>query len=114
MNERSAEEVFERQENVAIKDPEHLKRWLTQSGRKYIVLRSDHLIDGLRWPEGVESFQEIINQYRASRADKRTGEVRIETNEHGEEVEVAETFPETLTQPELQELIAELSRELAG
>jgi hypothetical protein len=50
-----------------IGDPDDLKRWFRESGRAYIVLFADDLIDALPWPEGAEQLMRIISAYRAHR-----------------------------------------------
>ena len=54
-------------ERTAMKDPEHLKRWLNATGRNYVFFKSEDLIDALSWPKGVEAFIAIIDAYRAHR-----------------------------------------------
>jgi RecJ-like exonuclease len=53
---------------VAMTDPRHLKAWLRDSGRRYIVLRHDDLVDALPWPEGVEAMAQLVEAYRQHRA----------------------------------------------
>ena len=46
---------------VAMKDAEHLKRFLRESGRKFIVFDSDILVDALKpWPDSVQLFQHLV------------------------------------------------------
>lgn len=52
---------------TAIKDPGHLKRWLQESGRQWIVLKSSDLIDALPWPDGVDILMQVIEAYRQHR-----------------------------------------------
>lgn len=56
-------------ERTAMKDPEHLKRWLRATGRNYIFFRSEDLVDSLSWPRGVEALIGIIDAYRAHRRE---------------------------------------------
>lgn len=53
----------------AVADPEQLKRWLTATGRDWIVLNSVELVDALKgsWPDGVRDFQGIMAQVRDHR-----------------------------------------------
>lgn len=55
---------------TAMSDPEHMKRWLRDTGRTYIVLRTDQLVDSLSWPRGVEAFMGIIDAYRSHRSEQ--------------------------------------------
>lgn len=59
--------LTEAQQNTAIKDPEHLKRWLAATGRRYLVLNTFDLVDGLPWPDGVAAFMQCIDAYRDHR-----------------------------------------------
>jgi hypothetical protein len=52
---------------IAIQDPEHLKHWLRETGRQWIVLHAGDLIDALPWPEGVDAFMMIVEAYRQHR-----------------------------------------------
>lgn len=65
------QEIDDAQMRTAMKDPNHLKRFLHASGREYLVLRTDHLVDAL-WapgmpPDGIEALQQIIAAYRDHR-----------------------------------------------
>ena len=53
---------------TAIKDPAHLKRWLLETGRAWVVLKTGDLIDALPWPAGVDALMQIIEAYRQHRA----------------------------------------------
>jgi hypothetical protein len=52
---------------IAIKDAGHLKRWLVESGRQWVVLKSPDLIDALPWPDGVDILMQVIEAYRQHR-----------------------------------------------
>lgn len=58
-------------EAVAMRDPNQLKRWLRESGRTWLVLRTDDLVDALRWPDGVETLIDMISAYSKLRAATR-------------------------------------------
>ena len=53
--------------NTAIQSPEHLKRWLQETGRRYLVLRTDDLVDALPWPDGVDALIQVLEAYRQQR-----------------------------------------------
>lgn len=53
--------------STAMKSPEHLKQWLRATGRQFIVLRADDLVDALPWPHGVDSLMLLIEAYRQER-----------------------------------------------
>ena len=52
---------------TAIKDPGHLKRWLLETGRTWIVFKNTDLIDALPWPDGVDIFMQVVEAYRQHR-----------------------------------------------
>jgi len=79
-NKLTREEVAKALENVALKDKEHLKRWLVDSGRKYLVLDSVHLVDSLPFPEGIQLLQSMLNCYREYRRGIPTGDKAREKN----------------------------------
>lgn len=55
------------------RDKAHLKAFLTQSGRKYLVLNALDLVEAMTFPEGVELVQQVISMYGQHRATKETG-----------------------------------------
>jgi hypothetical protein len=55
-------------ENVALKDPDHLRRWLLASGREFIIFKSSDLVRALPWPDGVEMMIQLVEAYRQERA----------------------------------------------
>ena len=60
--------------NTAMQSPDHLKRWLEKSGRRWLVFNAIDLIDGLPWPHGVEALTQVISAYRAQRLTIPTGD----------------------------------------
>jgi hypothetical protein len=52
---------------TAIKDPGHLKRWLIESKRQWVMLKSEDLVDALPWPDGVDILMQVIEAYRQHR-----------------------------------------------
>jgi len=57
-----------------ISDPKHLKRWLLQTGRTWVVLNTGDLVDALSWPDGVNKFIEVLTEYREYRRGIGVGE----------------------------------------
>lgn len=57
-------------DRVAVHDPEHLKRFLRDSGRKYIVLNALDLVDAMEWPGGVQAVMDLVRAYREHRANR--------------------------------------------
>lgn len=55
------------QASVAMASPAHLKQWLRETGRTFLVLKTDDLVDALPWPEGVRSLIQLVECYRQHR-----------------------------------------------
>jgi len=64
------------QVNTAMKDQDHLKRWLSGTGRQFIVLNSGDLVDAL-WGVGdaVDLLIQLLAIYRDHRAAQPSGRV---------------------------------------
>lgn len=62
---------------TAMTDPEHLKRWLDASGRRYIVLDSKDMVDAC-WGVGdaVDLFIQLLALYRDHRAAQPSGRMQ--------------------------------------
>lgn len=58
---------------VAMTDPAHLKRWLTEKDLGFLVWNALDLVDSLPWPGGVETLQLLIAGYREHRGTIDTG-----------------------------------------
>lgn len=102
----SAVELSERQMRVAMTSPSHLKRWMHESNRRWVVLNGDHLVDALPWPDGVESFMQLVACYRDHRSTLPTGDTEVVVHpETGKKHEVPLYHPETLTVTELDRAI---------
>lgn len=85
------ENLTQEQINTAMKDPAHLKRWLLESGRRWMVFDMRDLVKALPWPTGAQALAEIISVYRDHRRTIPTG--RTETQKQpdhvtGQEVEI--------------------------
>lgn len=112
---KSPIELSEEQMRTAMKDQGHLKKWLVESGRKWIVLNGDHLVDALPWPTGVEAFMQVIACYRDHRAALDTGETQLVENPKTKEMdEVTMFYPETLTVTEMDRAIRWLVGEVTN
>lgn len=67
---RAALERIDARMRVALSSPEHLKRFLAESGRRWIVFDAAHLVDALGslgWPQGAHWFQKLVGLYRDHR-----------------------------------------------
>jgi hypothetical protein len=95
--------------NVSISDKDHLKKWLLESGRPWVVFKSADLVEALPWPGGVESFMELVNYYRDFRRSISSGEVEwLEDPETGKMVEVPRMKTDSLEIDEMENLIRSL------
>lgn len=133
-SERTLEELNEAQARVAVQGPEQLKRFLTASGREFIVfnweelmsalkanlgsflvLKSDDLVDSV-WTAGgtgVQAFQQIVAAYRDHRRTIPSGETEaIKNAETGMMVDVATMKGETLTLSEMKSAAAHLAAQI--
>lgn len=103
----SAKELAQAQQNVAIKDPDHLKRWIAEQ-RPFLIFVGDDLMESLKpfWPTCQEELQRIVNQYMAFRMNRPTGDVRLEKEPiTGKQIEVTLYKDDTLTLTELDRLV---------
>jgi len=98
----SDQEKFERLERVAIASPEHLKRWLHDTDRRWLVFDALELVDSLPFPSGVDSLIQLIACYRDHRRVIPTGRTELQDNpETGVAIEVPVTKGEALEVDEL-------------
>jgi hypothetical protein len=88
---------------TAVKDPEHLKRFLSQSGRKFLVFNALDLVDALRFPDEVQVIQQVVERYRKHRATKKSAYVR-----EGFDPPLPEPMGEFLEPDETMEAIRQL------
>lgn len=102
----SAKELKEAQDRVAMKDPDHLTRWL-QETRPYIVFKSSDLVESLKplWPDGIQAFQNVVNCYRSHRCAIPSGETKTAIAPNGEEYVQALYKDDALTMVELDRCI---------
>jgi hypothetical protein len=70
----TAEERMAAVLRTSITSPDHLKRWLEQSGRRWLVLDSVQLVEALPWPDGVSALAQILAALRDHRFAIPTGE----------------------------------------
>ena len=93
-------------------DPDALKRWQLSSGRKCLVFNAVDLVDALHWPEGHQSFQQIIEAYRDHRQTKQSNRRETQRTSDGVDVSVLVAKGEALEPEEKRELLQQLSEEL--
>lgn len=98
-------EVYEAMDNVTLKGKDQLKRWLVDTGRRYLVFDSLQLVDSLSFPEGISILQGLIKTYSDYRSGIPTGKKRVEKNPvNGEDCEVDVMHTDTFTAEELEEV----------
>jgi hypothetical protein len=59
--------------STAMALPSHLKAWLKASGRAWLVINGDELVDALPWPGGVQEVMDLVSILARHRATKPTG-----------------------------------------
>ncbi len=95
--------------NVSIKSPDHLKRWLQQSGRRWMVFDALDLVDALSWPEGVRALMELIAAYREHRGGIESGNYETQRDPTlGKEIQVPIMKTDLLEVAELDRAIRAL------
>lgn len=94
--------------NTAIRSPEHLKEWVVESGRKWIVLNGEEMVEALPFPHGHDALMQVIMAYRDHRALIESGEYRMEEDPRGEPIRVPVMKGERLTIQELDRCIRAL------
>jgi uncharacterized small protein (DUF1192 family) len=99
-------------DRVAVQTPAHLKRWLSASGRKYLIFKTDDLIDALPWPAGVETLMQIVREYDLQRQQIDSGQTELMLTDAGEAV-VAVSKTQLLERDEINECIEQLQTEYA-
>ena len=103
------------QERTAMKDPEHLRRFLLSSDRKFLVLNALDMVDGLPWPSGHEALIQCVSAYHHQRQGQLNGLATKETvvdelRGGRKEVEVKMVKHELLEPDEIDEAILQLQR----
>lgn len=58
---------------TAMAVPAHLKAWLKASGRAWLVINGDELVDALPWPGGVQEVMDLVSMLARHRATKPSG-----------------------------------------
>ena len=93
---------------IGMADPEHLKRWLRASGRRFLVFNSCDLVDALVWPAGHQTLQQMIHAYgecRSLQESEIPGLLRNEVLQPGETIEAIEELTQHFVAGELRSLI---------
>ena len=108
-----AAELRRRQIATAMKEPDHMKRWLRESGRAWLVFNTTDLIDALPWPLGVDQLMNIVFAYGELRrkVDSGRSETVIEPLS-GKKVQIPVYKDETLEVEELDRAIRFLTAQI--
>lgn len=97
---------------VSLKDPEHLKRWLQETGRRWMVLDSLDLVDSLPWPGGVDALIQILACYRDHRQGIPSGRTeKMKDPTLGQDVQVPIMKTDALEIEEMDRAIRHLIRQ---
>jgi hypothetical protein len=107
------EVIRERRVQLAMSSPDHLKLWLRESGRTWIVLNGPELVDALPWPGGVQELMDLVFLVAQHRSKKPSGRMStLQDPVTGEDVEVPINKGETLEPEELDRAIRFLVAEI--
>ena len=99
---KTLDEMADVRERVGLSDVDVLKRWLVDTGRRYLIFDSIQLVGSLSF-EGLKSIQCIIQAYREYRMGIPTGEKEIIPNPiDGSDCEVAVMYTDTFNLEELK------------
>ncbi len=101
------EKLSVEQIRTAIKDPKHLKQWLAETDRKFLIFDTADLIDGLPWPDGVDALLQIIAAYRDQRRTIPSGRTEVQKHQ-GHNINVALMKDENLEIEEIDRAIRDL------
>lgn len=98
---------------TALQSPEKLIEWAELSGRPFIMLNTRHVVQAVKWPEGVQIVQQIITAYRDHRRGLDSGFIVEQTGTNpttGGRVQVRapEMLDETLSLDEIELALAQL------
>jgi hypothetical protein len=109
-------DLSKEQINTAMKDPNHLKKWLQESKRNWMVFNTKDLINSMPWPAGAQALAEIVSMYRDHRRAIATGRVEVQkqrddVTDQEVDVEVPIYKDETLEIEELDRAIRHLIAE---
>ena len=66
-------ETIRRRTDSAMATPQHMKLWLDESGRRWLVFDAHQLIDALPWPGGVQEVTNLVHLYDDYRRRQDSG-----------------------------------------
>ena len=105
--------------STSMQNPEHLLRWLQQSGRRYMVLDtkdlSEALVKSYGWPDGAAIIQDMLARYKEHRSSQfydyergPDGKKILTRDVAGREVPVGKPKSDQLTLVEVDRAIRQL------
>lgn len=89
--------IINNDSEIQVMDKEQLKKWLIESGRKYMLINSSHFVDALSIEE-LELFQQLLAKYR----DYRNSILKDKDESYGE----------LLTANELEDLFLQIGKKI--
>ena len=99
-------------DRVAMKDPNHLKKWLEKTGRKWVIFDALDLVDSLPWPDGVDEFGRVVACYTNHRRSIPSNRTEIQHDPiEGKDIEVTIYKTDVLEKEECDRLIRHLIKE---
>lgn len=105
--------VLERQQRTAMQSAKHLKLWLEESGRRWLVFDSLDLVDSLQFPEEVALFMGHVSRYRSHRQGMPSGEFDVVADPlSGEKIKIPLYKSDVLEVDELDRVIRYLIGEV--
>lgn len=110
-------EVMAARMATAMKSPQHLREWLEQTDRRWLVFNAVDLVESLPWPDGVDALVQIVASYRDHRSLIDSGRFHdIEVTNHlGTEIKrVPIGKDDTLEVEELDRAIRYLTAQLVA
>jgi hypothetical protein len=100
-------------QNISIKSKAHLKTWLEQSGRRWLIFDSLALVDSLTFPEGVDQLITMVAAYEQHRQALPTGEMVEEIDPTlGKPVQVPQMKSGVLSVEEMDRVVRFLIRSI--
>lgn len=91
---------------------EELKAWAQASGRTYLIMRMDELIDSLPYPEGAEKLQDVVQAYERHRAMMPSELTDQPGDRCGQKIDASRGKGACLEPSEIRDLIAFLQSQL--
>lgn len=106
-------EKYDCVQRVSMSDPQHLKSWLRETGRRWLIFDALELVDSLPFPGGVDSLIQLIACYRDHRRAIVTGRIESLLDPTlGVPVEVPVAKGENLELDEMEQVVRYLIRQI--